>query len=109
MQTVSLRFISASLGQCGWAWVVVARTVGASTVLRGLRLSVLAKGIRTALLVPALKSGCHGQRGFGRVKSGAVCTGIGMLWRGDGAPTAVATASVRSNSAFERDVNLPPK
>ena len=104
MQAVSLRFISASSGQCGGASVGVVRAVGASTVLRGLRESVLAKGIRAALLVPSAKSGCHGQRGFGRVKSGAVCTGIGLVWRGGGAPAAVATASVRPNPPLKWDV-----
>ena len=84
--------------------MVVACAAGASTVLRGLRVSVLAKGIRTALLVPSLKSGCHGQRGFGRVKSGTVCTGIGLVLRGGGAPAAVATASVRPNPPLKRDV-----
>ena len=104
MQTTSLHSSHASSGQCGWASVGVARAPGASTGLRGLRLSVLTKGIRAALLVPSLKPGCHGQRVFGRVKSGAVCTGIGMLRREGGAPTAVATASVRPNPALKRDV-----
>jgi len=51
MQTTSLHFSHASSGQCGWASVVVACAAGASTVLRGLRKSVLAKGIRAALLL----------------------------------------------------------
>ncbi len=95
MQAVSLRFIFASSGRGGWVSMVVARAVGASTVLRGLRVSVLVKGIRAALLVPSLKSGGGRQRAFGRVKSGAVCTGIGLVWRGGGAPAAVATVGVR--------------
>ncbi len=104
MQTTSLHSSRASSGQCGWASLVVACAVGASTVLRGLRVSVLAKGIRAALLVPSLKSGCHGHRGFGRVKSAAVCTHIGLVWREGGTLTAVATPSVRSNPALKRDV-----
>ena len=83
--------------------VGVACAAGISTVLRGLRESVLAEGICAALLVPSLKSGCYGQRGFGRVKSAAVCTDIGLVWREGGALPAVATPSVRSNTAFEWD------
>ena len=104
MQTTSLHSVHASSGQLGWASVGVAFAAGASTVLRGLRESVLAKGILAALLVPSLKSGCGRQRGFGRVKSAAVCTGT-VLVRGEGgAPIAVATANVRSNPALKRDV-----
>ena len=103
MQTTSLPSSHASSGQCGWASVVVARAVGASTVLRGLRLSVLAKDIRAALLVPSLKSGGGRWRGFGRLKSVAVCTGIDLVWSEGGALSAVATPSVRSNTAFEWD------
>ena len=54
MQTTSLHSSSASSGQSGCAPVVVARAVGATTELRGLRESVLAQGIRAALLVPSL-------------------------------------------------------
>ncbi len=73
-------------------------------MLHGLRESVLAKGICAALLVPSLKSGCHGHRGFGGVKSVAVCTRISLVGREGGVPTAVATASVRANPALKRDV-----
>ncbi len=104
MQTAPLHLSRASSGECGWASVGVASASGTSTVLRGLRQSVLAKGIRAALLVPSLKSGCNGHRGFGRVKSVAVCTRTGFGWREGGAPTAVATANVRSNPALKRDV-----
>ena len=104
MPTASLHFSHASSGQCGWASVGVARAAGASTVLRGLRLSVLAKSIRAALLVPSAKRGCHGPRGFGGVKLAAVCTGTVLVWGGGGAPAAVATANVRSNPALKRDV-----
>ena len=103
MQTAPLHLSRASSGQRGWASVGVACAAGASIEPRGLRVSVLAKGIRAALLVPSLQSGCDGYRGFGRVKSAAVCTGTVLVWGEGGAPTAVATASVRSNSAFERD------
>ena len=104
MPIASLPSSHASSGQCGRASVVVACAAGASTVLRGLGLSVLAKCIRAALLVPSLKSGCYGHRGFGRVKSAAVCTST-VLVRGEGgAPTAVATANVRPNPALKRDV-----
>ena len=94
----------ASSGQRSWASVGVACAASASTVLRGLRVSVLAKGIRGAQLVPSPKSGCYGHRGFGRVKSAAVCTGTVLVWREGGAPAAVATASVRPNTALKRDV-----
>ena len=82
MQTTPLHFSHASSGHCGWASVGIARAGGTSTELRGLRESVLAKGIRAALLMPSQKSGCHGHRGFGRVKSVAVCTDIGLVWSG---------------------------
>ncbi len=104
MPTASLHFSPASSGQHIWALVGVASAVATSTVLRGLRESVLAKGISAALLVPSLKSGCHGHRGFGRVKSAAVCIGTALVWGEGGAPTAVATANVRSNPALKRDV-----
>ena len=104
MQIAPLHLSHAGSGQCGWASVGVACAAGASTELRGLRVSVLAKGIRAALLVPSLKSGRYGQRGFGRVKSGAVCTGTVLVWGEGGAPIAVATAYVRSNPALKRDV-----
>ncbi len=103
MQTTLLHFSHVSSGQYGWASVGEARAEGTSTVLRELRESVLAKGIRAALLVLLFKSGCHGQRGFGRVKSGVVCTGIDLVWSEGGALPAVATPSVRSNTAFEWD------
>ena len=104
MQTTSLHFSHVSSGQCGWASVGVACASGTSTVLRGLRESVLAKGVRAAQPVPSLKSGCYGHHGFGRVKSAAVCTGTVPVEREGGAPTAVATASVRPNPALKRDV-----
>ena len=104
MQTAPLHLSRASSGQRGWASVGVAFAAGASTVLRGLGLSVLTKGIRAALLVPSLKFGCHGQRSFGRVKSGAACTGTVLVWGEGGALSAVATANVRSNPALKRDV-----
>jgi len=104
MQTAPHYLSHASSGQLVWALVGVASAVATSTVLRGLRESVLAKGIRAALLVPSLKSGCHGHRGFGRVKSAAVCTGIVLVWGEGGAQTSVATASVRPNPALKRDV-----
>ena len=102
MQTAPLHLSRISSGQRVWASVVVAFAAGASTVLRGLCESVLAKGIRGALLVPSLKSGCYGHRGFGRVKSAAVCTGTVLVWGEGGAPPAVATANVRSNPALNR-------
>ena len=104
MPTTSLHSSHASSGQCGCASVGVASAGGASTVLRGLRESVLAKGICAAQLVPSLKSGCYGHRGFGPVKSVAVWTGTVPVWGEGGAPTAVATASVRANPALKRDV-----
>ena len=104
MQTTSLHFSRASSGQCGWASVVVARTACASTVLRGLGLSVLAKGIRAALLVPSAKCGCGGQRGFGRVKSVAFSACRNFVRGEGGAPAAVATAGVRSNPPLKWDV-----
>ena len=103
MQTAPLHLSHASSGECVWASVGLAGAVGASTVLRGLRESVLAKCIRSRSL-PSLKSGCHGHRGFGRVKSVAVCTGIGLVWREGGVQTSVATASVRPNPALKWDV-----
>ena len=103
MPTASLHLSHPSSGHRVWASVGVARAVGTSTVLRGLRESVLAKGIRSRSL-PSLKSGCHVHRGFGGVKSVAVCTGIGLGWREDGVQTSVATASVRPNPALKRDV-----
>ena len=102
MQTAPLHLRHASSGQYGWASEGFACASGTSTVLRGLRVSVLAKGIRAALLVSSLKSGCVKQRGFGRVKSAAVCTGTALVWGEGGAPTAVATASVRPNPALNR-------
>ena len=60
MQTAPLHLSRASSGECGWASVGVACASVISTVLRGLRESVLAKGIHAALLVPSLKSGCYG-------------------------------------------------
>ena len=104
MQTAPLHLSRASSGQCGWASVGVACASGTSTVLRGLRESVLAKGICTAQPVPSLKSGCYGQRGFGWVKLAAACTGTVLVWGEGGAPTAVVTAGVRSNPALKRDV-----
>ena len=103
MQTAPHYLSRASFGQRVWASVGVACAAGTSTVLRGLRESVLAKGIRSRSL-PSLKSGCHGHRGFGRVKSVAVCTRTGLGWGEGGAPTAVATASVSPNPALKRDV-----
>ena len=104
MQTTSLHFSHASFGQCGWASVGVAFAAGASTVLRGLGLSVLAKCICAAQLVPSLKLGCGSESAFGRVKSVAVCTGSVFVWGEGGALSAVATANVRSNPALKRDV-----
>ena len=102
MQTAPLHLSRISSGQCGCASVGVACAAVTSTVLRGLRESVLAKGIRGAQLVPSLKSGCGKHRGFGRVKSVAVCTGTVLVWGEGGAPPAVATANVRSNPALNR-------
>ena len=84
--------------------VGVDSAVGASPALRGLRGSVLAKGIRGAQLVPSLKLGCGSESAFGRVKSAAACTGTGtvLMWCEGVAPTEVATASVRPNPAFNR-------
>ena len=82
--------------------VGVAGAAGASPALRGLRGSVLAKGIRGAQLVPSLKLGCGSERAFGRVKSAAACPGTVLVWCEGGAPTAVATASVRPNPALNR-------
>ena len=76
--------------------------VGASPALRGLRGSVLVKGIRDAQLLPSFKSGCGGERAFGRVKSAAACTSTVLVKREGGAPPAVATASVRPNPALNR-------
>ena len=104
MQTTSLHLSRASSGECVWASVGVACAAGASTELRGLGLSVLAKGIRAALLVPSAKCGCGGQRGFGRVRSVAFSACRNLVWRGGGAPAAVATAGVRSNPPLKRDV-----
>ena len=104
MQPTPLHLSYASYGKWGWASVGVTRAVGASTQLRGLSESVLSKDIGAALLVASPKSGCHEHRGFGRVKSVVVCTGIGLVGREGGAPTAVATASARSNPALKRDV-----
>ena len=84
--------------------VGVDSAVGASPALRGLRGSVLAKGIRGAQLVPSFKSGCGSERAFGQVKSAAACTGSVLVWREGGAPTAVATASVRPNPPLKWDV-----
>ena len=104
MQTTPLHLRYESSSKLGWASVGVARAAGVSTELRGLSESVLAKGLRAALLVASPKSGCHEHRGFGRVNSVAVCTGIGLICAEGGAPRAVATASVRSNPALKRDV-----
>ena len=104
MPTTSLHSSHASSGHRGWASAVVACAAGASSVLRGWGLSVLAKGICAAQLVPSFKSGSHGHRGFGRVKSAAVCTGTVLVWGEGGAPAAVATANVRPNPALKRDV-----
>ena len=104
MQTTPLHFGYASSGQLAWASVGVSRAGETSAVQRGSCESVLAKCIRVALLVPSPKSGCPGHRGFGRVKSVAVCTGIDLGWREGGAPTVVAAPSGRSNPALKRDV-----
>ena len=104
MQTALLHSSHASSGQRSCASVVVARAACASTVLRELRLSILAKGIHAAQPVPSLKSGCYGHRGFGRVKSAAVSTSTVLVWGEGGAPSAVATANVRPNPALKRDV-----
>ena len=82
--------------------VGVDSAAGASTALRGLRVSVLAKGIRGAQLMPSPKLGCDNESAFGRVKSVAACTGISLVRREGGALTAVATASVRPNPALNR-------
>ena len=103
MQTTPLHFGYASSGQLAWASVGVARAGETSAVQRGSCEYVLAKCIRVALLVPSSKCGCHGHRGFGRVKSVAVCTGIDLGWREGGAPTVVAAPSARSNPALKRD------
>ena len=100
MAIASLHSSHASSGQRSWASVGVACAAGASTVLRGLRVSVLAKGICGAQLVPSLKLGCGSAGAFGRAKSVAVCSGIDLVWREGGAPAAVATASVRPNPAL---------
>ncbi len=104
MQTAPHYLSHASSGQRVWALVGVACAVGTSTLLRGLRDSVLAKGICAAQPVPSLNSGCYGLRGFGRVKSAAVCTGTVLVWGEGGVQTSVATASVRPNPALKRDV-----
>ena len=104
MPIASLHLSHASSSQRSWASVGVAYVAGASTLLRGRRGSVLAKGICAALLVPPFKSGCNGHRGFGRVKSAAVCTSTVLVWSEGGAPSAVATANVRPNPALKRDV-----
>ena len=104
MQIAPLHLSHAGSGQCGWASVGVACAAGASTELRGLRESVLATGIYAALLVPSLKSSCNGYRGFGWVKSAAVCTGTVLVWGEGGALPAVATPSVRPNPALKWDV-----
>ena len=104
MPIASLHSVHASSGQRGGASVGVACAAGASTEPRGLRVSVLAKGIRAALLEPSLKSRCYGHRGFGREKSGAVCTGISLVRREGGTSTAVATPSVRPNPPLKWDV-----
>ena len=74
--------------------VGVDSATGVPPALRGLRESVLAKGIRGAQLVPWFKLVCDSESAFARVKSVAVCTGIGLVRGEGGAPTAVATASV---------------
>jgi hypothetical protein len=102
MQTTLLHFSRASSGQWGWALVGVACAGDTSTKLRGLRVSVLAKGIRGAQLVASFKLLCDSESAFGWVKSVADCTGIGLV-RGEGvAPRAVATVSARPNPALNR-------
>ena len=104
MQTASLPSSQTSSCESSGKSVGVDSAVGASPALRGLRGSVLAKGIRGAQLVPSLKLGCGSAGAFGWVKSVAVCSGIDLVWCEGGAPTAVATASVRPNPAL----NLAP-
>ncbi len=103
MQTAPHYLSHASSGQRVGALVGLASASGTSTVLRALCESVLANGVGSRSL-PSLKSGCNGQRSFGRVKSAAVCTVIGLVGREGGVQTSVATASVRSNLALKRDV-----
>ena len=102
MPTASFPSSHASSCQGSGMSVGVDSAAGASPALRGLRGSVLAKGIRGAQLVPSLKLGCGSAGAFGRVKSVAVCSGIDLVWCEGGAPTAVATASVRPNPALNR-------
>ena len=82
--------------------VGVDSAAGASPALRGLRGSVLVKGIRRAQLAPSLKLGCGSESAFGRVKSVVACTGTVLVWCEGVAPIAVATASVRPNPALNR-------
>ena len=103
MQTAPLHLSHASSGQRSWASVGVACAVGASTSCAG-GVSLFYEGHLCRLLVPSLKFGCHGHRGFGRVKSVAVYNGTVLVWGEGRAPTAVATANVRSNPALKRDV-----
>ena len=102
MPTASLPSSHASSCPGSGMSVGVDSAVGVSTALRGLRGSVLAKGIRGAQLAPSLKLGCGSAGAFGRVKSAAACSGIDFVWREGGALTAVATASVRPNPALNR-------
>ena len=102
MAIASLHSSHVSSGQRSWASVGVACAAGSSPALRGWRWPVLAKGIRGAQLVPSLKLGCGNESAFGWVKSVAVCSGIDLVWREGGSPTAVATASVRPNPALNR-------
>jgi hypothetical protein len=82
--------------------VDVDSAAGVPPALRGLRGSVLTKGIRRAQLVPSFKLVCDSESAFGWVKSVADCTGIGRV-RGEGvAPRVVATASARPNPALNR-------
>ena len=82
--------------------VAVDSAAGVPPALRGLRGLGLAKGIRGAQLVPSFKLGCDSECALARVKTMAVCTGIGQVWREGGAPRAVATVSVRPNPALNR-------
>jgi hypothetical protein len=102
MSTASLPSSYASSCQGSGMSVGVDSTAGVPPALRGLRGSVLAKGIRGAQLVPSFKLGCDSESAFGRVKSVAVCTGIDLVRGEGGTPRAVATASVRPNPALNR-------
>ena len=116
MQTTSRHFSYASSCQGSGMSVGVDSAAGVPPALRGLRGSVLAKGIRGAQLVPSFKLGRDSESAFGWVKSVAVCSGIGLVRGEGGAPRAVATASVRPNPALNRSavsgfglMTLPPK